>query len=594
MPKDNNGLIRIMPGLTTMPSAYEADGRWTGGDKVRFIGGQPEKIGGWEQWNNAGGELPHICRSALAWFDFNYNSWKAFGTTHRLWVYDQNKDRTNITPFVSTGTLANPFTTTNGQTAVTVDDNAHGLVVGQSVYFSGAAAVGGITINGEYQVTSVINPNKYTITHSSPATATAGPGGGAAVAYSYELAAGNVDTYSGGGWGLGTYGTGTWGTVRGSNTYLQFPRFWSLDKYGQYLVAQVSGGGLYMWQLNIANRAAVVPNSPPFGLFSFITSERIMVVLGAYGDFMRVDWNDDDDYTDWTPSVLNTANIRRLQEGSRLIAGARMTRQINVIWSDTALYVMQWTGGDEVYATSVVGRDCGLVGPAAFAVVDGQPYWMSAKGFMTYAGSVAEIPRAADVQSIFNDLSNMQRVKTSCFYNAEFNEVWWQYPSLNAAEPEKYVAVNLEDFSWTFGSMDRTCWMNANVTGLPEVYGVDSAGVIYQHETGTDADGAAMAWSITSGFFDIGDGNTGMNITGYIPDFKRQSGAIVIEFTSKDYPQDAAVLDTVTKTIAANQAIVDLRHHGRQSRLTLSQNMLGGDFRLGAHRLELAPSGARR
>lgn len=385
--------LPIASGVVLNQTDYEAQGRWIDTQWVRFVDGSPEKIGGFEQWNTPGDELTGICRSVLCWQDYSYNQWHAFGCVDRLVVFDQDKTKTNITPIAATGTLANPFSTTNASTTVNVADTGHGLVVGQYVTFSGASAVGGITISGEYQVSLVVDADNYRIVHSAAATSTAGPGGGASVTYSYELAPGDANVSTGGGWGIGRWGEGTWGSEHTSNTYLQLPRYWSLDQYGQYLLAMPSGGGLYQWSLNIANRATVVSNAPTTGLYMFVTSERIVVVLGADGDFMTMEWSDDDDNTVWTPADANTANIRKLQEGSRLMAGTRLAQGVNLVWSDTAVYLMQFTGTNIVYSTRVVGTNCGLVGPRAFIVVDGIAFWMAPTAFQMYAGQLGSIPR---------------------------------------------------------------------------------------------------------------------------------------------------------------------------------------------------------
>lgn len=594
MPPSRKIPLPMPPGIVLHQSEYEAQGRYIDCDKVRFVDGKPEKIGGWEQWNEPGDELDAVCRSIFCWQSFNYNHWHAFGTTGRLWVFDQDKARTNITPMVTTGTLANPFSTTDTLATVSVAHTAHGLVVDQYVNFSGAAAVGGITIDGEYQVTSVTDANTYVITHSSAATSTAGPGGGASVAYEYELAAGTEDVTTGGGWGLGTWGTGTWGEERASVTYQTFPRYWSLDKYGQYLIAMPSNGGLYEWQLNIANRAAIVTNAPTTGLYAFITSERIIVVLGADGDFMLMKWCDDDDNTIWTPAPDNTANIRRLQDGSRLVAGCRLLQGVNLVWSDTAAYLMQFLGTNEVYSTRVVGTHCGLVGPGAFCVVHGTAFWMSPRTFHMFSGSVEHVPNAHEVESIFETMSDSQRSKVSCHVNLEFREVWWVYSSANADEPDRYVAVNIEDWAWTIGTMDRTAFGTRILSGIDSVLGVDPTGVIYLHETGVDADGEAMAWNLRTAFMDLDSGNVSTEIDGYIPDFMRHEGDISLTWTSKEYPESTAETETVTKTIVEGQEIVDLRHYGRMVQFELAQEEIGGDFRLGLQRVEIGSSGRRR
>lgn len=595
MPEARKIALPISSGVSLNQTEYEAQGRWTDMDKVRFVGGQPEKIGGYEQWNDAGTDLTGVCRSIFCWQDFNYNIWAAFGTTARLWVYDQDKSRTNITPYISTGTLANPFTTTNASPIVSVAHTAHGLVVDQYVNFSGASAVGGITVSGEYTVTSVVDANTYTITHSSNATSSAGPGGGASVSYSYELAYGNTNSSTGGGWGLGTWGAGTWGTEHTSSTYLQFPRYWSFDKYGQYLLAMPTNGGLYQWSLNIANRAAAVTNAPTIGQFMFVTSERIVVVVGADGDMMLLKWSDDDDNTIWTPADANTANSRKLQEGSRLIAGARLAQGVNLVWSDTAIYLMQFTGTNTVYSTRVVGTQCGLIAPGAFAVVDGVAFWMTPTSFQMYAGQMSPLPRWEDVRPIFDNIDETQRFKITCHFNPEHRELWWTYPAAGSTEPDNYVMVNIDTWDWAIGTFSRTAFGLRSVLGKYQILGTDSSGVIYQHETGVDADGLALDWYIESGYFDLENGNSGLNIDGYIPDFSRQTGAIDVTISTKDLPEDTAMEDTVTKSIDTDTTISDMRSFGRQARIKLSQtDVVGGDFGLGAHRLEVTGTPTKR
>lgn len=587
--------LPISSGVVLNQTEYEAQGRWRDMDHVRFVDGQPEKIGGWSQWNTPGTELIGLCRSIHGWQDFSYNIWTAFGTSKRLYVYDQEKARTNITPAALSGTLANPFTTVNLSTSVNVAHTSHGLSVGQYVNFSGASAVGGITISGEYQVTVVVDADNYTIVHSAAATSSAGPGGGAAVAYVYELAPGNNSVSFGGGWGIGPWGSGTWSAFHSSSTYILLPRYWSFDNYGQYLLSMPSGGGLYQWTLNTANRAAVVTNAPTTGLYMFVTSERIVVVLGADSDLMLLKWCDDDDNTIWTPGDANTANIRRLQEGSRLMAGTRMAQGVNLVWTDTAVYLMQFTGTNTVYSTRAVGTNCGLIGPAAFVVVDGIAYWMTPTGFQMYGGQLSTLPRWEEIRPIFDAIDSVQRFKVHAHFNPSFREIWWVYPAVDQSEPDNYIMVNLDKWDWSVGTMSRTAVGVQSIVGEYTILATDSSGVIYEHEIGVDDDTAALDWYIESGYFDLDNGNEGLNIDGYIPDFSRQTGAIDVTFTSRDLPESSAVEDTVTMPVATTDDIVDVRSFGRMAKLKLSQtNTVGGDFGLGAHRIEVTGTPSKR
>lgn len=586
--------LSLAPGINITDTEYFAQGRYVACDHVRFVDGQPEKIGGWEQWNEDGDELPDVCRSALFWQDFSYNIWHAFGTAHRLWVFDTDKDRTNITPYVVTGaTLTDPFSTTDTSTTVNVADVAHGLVVGQYVYFDNATAVGGITIDGEYIVTLVVDADNYQIEHSSAATSTAGPGGGT-VDIDYELGPGGVTVTAGGGWGISTWGTGTWGSFHASTTYLQYPRYWSMDKYGQYLYVLPSGGTLYKWELNTANRAVAVTNAPATGLYMFITYQRIIVILGVGGDFMNMAWCDDDDPTDWTPSAINTANTRKLQEGSRMVAGARLSQDINLVWTDLSVYLMQYSGSNNVYATRSLGLHTGLVGPGAFVIAGGVAYWMAGNSFMYFNGSVQEVPSMPDIRGLFDDLSLEYRVNVTCFHNEFFNEIWWVYTSRNATENDKYAAMSLKDWTWVTGTIDRSVFRDITTNGVNTILGVDYSGVIHAHEVGKNADGAALPWSITTSYFDLQDGEVTVDIDGYIPDMKRQEGTIDVRFQSKEYPEDAADLHDETKQMAETDGIVDFRTSGRIIKLTLSQDEIDGDFAMGRQRIEAGVSGNRR
>lgn len=586
----------LPPGIVLSRTDYEAVGRYIACDKIRFKDGSPEKIGGWEQWNDPGDELPYTCRSMLCWQDFSYNQWHVFGTYHRLYVFNGAKTRTNITPIVDTGTLTDPFTTTSGSASVEVDFMGHGLIPGQSIFFENATAVGGITIDGWYEIDDVLDVDTFTITHTSAASSSAGPGG-STVDYEVELAPGRQTATTGGGWGIGTWGTGTWGTSRASTGgYVSYPRYWSLDNYGQYLYALPSGGTLYRWDANVATRAAAVANAPDTANYMFVTSERIPFLLGTDGDEMRIQWPDQDDNTNWTPGAANTANSRRLQTGSRLVAGARMSQRTNCIWSDLAFYLAQYTGNNSVYATPLVATNCGLVGPGAFAVVDGIPYWMSPTDFMMYAGgAVQPMPNSGDVNPIFKTLDATQAQKVVCFYNPDFREIWWHYPSEGVSEPDSYIIFSLEQQCWYNGTMGRSCAGVKTLSGRNTALMVSPTGVIYEHESGLDDDGDPLDWEITTGYFDVNDGNDSMNIDGYVPDMKRHEGDIMLTFESKEYPADTASLHSTTTTISPGDDIVDLRHFGRQCKFTLSQSdVLGGDFRLGAQRIEVGTSGTRR
>jgi hypothetical protein len=585
--------LPIPPGIVLNRTKVEAQGRWVNCNHIRWgQDGQPEKIKGWTQWADDGDIVGPGCRSVRAWQDYNFRIWHTFGTYRKLYVFNHRGTLNNITPLMSSGNLTDPFSTGSGNFSVTVDDVAHGVVAGQSVFFSGASATGGITIDGEYIVDEVLDADSYVIIHSSAASSAVT--GGGTVAYKYELAPGYLDLYYGGGWGIGRWGKGTWGTVRSNSSYTQLPRYWSLANYGQYLLALPSGGTLYEWENDTSTRAAAVSGAPTSGLYMFVTSERIVTILGADGEFMRIRTSDDDDYTTWTPASDNTCISRVLQKGNRMVAGASLSMQNNILWSDTHTYRMIWTGTNAVYATPDIA-EIGLIGPAAFCTNEGVAYWMSNDAFHLYNGAIEPIPNWQDIEDIFDDLSVRQRSKVACWYNPSKREVWWHYPSTDATENDKYVMVDLSTWAWAVGTMDRTAWFVLRTVGEQTVIATDSEGFIYEHEDGLDDLDDALDWSIEAGWIDLQSGNIGINVDGYIPDFERWTGNVFVTIKTRDLPEDFSVLDTQTFEMSPGTDIQDIRMHGRHVKLTLSQtDVRDGDFALGAHKLEIGTTGIPR
>src|SRR5882724_9319995 len=277
--------LAFRPGVVKDASSIGAKPYWTDSDRVRSVRGQPRKLGGNEK--NLSTTFTGICRGILPWLDNEGIARAALGTHLKFMVLDNNVF-TDVTPIETSGTLVNPFTTTNGSPIVNVAHNTHGRNIGDYVHFSGAAAVGGITVNGEYTVTAFVDSNNYTITHSANATSTAGPGGGAAVAYQYEIGVGNVDGTQGSGYGVGTYGTGTYGTAR-SGYILLPPRTWSIDQWSDWIVACPRDGKIFQFVNDVGSRGTIITQAPFPNLGIWVTAEQHLVAFGAAGNKMEVD-----------------------------------------------------------------------------------------------------------------------------------------------------------------------------------------------------------------------------------------------------------------------------------------------------------------
>jgi hypothetical protein len=588
--------IQIAPGVLKSQSDYASPGRYIDMDKVRFDEGLPEKIGGWEAtgWSTVTG----VPRSALAWRDNSSNFRLATGSALKVETLDNDGDElTDITPVRASGTLGtDPFTMTSGSAVISVASTGHTLEQGDYVIFENATAAGGITIDGEYTVLDVTDPDNFTITHSAAATSSTS-GGGSSVDYTYLISNGEVDTTAGGGWGVGPYGSGTYGTERTGGSYLQLAARWSFDTYGEDLLAMRNNQSvLYQLDVSAGGRLTAVANAPS-GTFVFVTPERVVIVLNAAGVPMAIQGSDDEDNTDWTPTITNKAFGRRLQVGSRLVAGSVLAQGINLIWSDTATYVMQFANNNTtVYATRLAskGDDFGLIGSGAFIAVGGVAYWMSSTDFNVYAGACRRMPNVDDIRDfVFDDIDLTQAEKIQCRYDPIHDEVWWHYPAADSMENNRYVAYSVAEGWWIVGSMDRSCFA-VQIDQESNIIGFDIDGDSFFHERGVDANGEALPWYLESGYSDIDTGNERMDVFACIPDFKRHSEDITLTLTSKDYPTDLADEEVYEETLTENIGILDVRMSGRQIKKRLAGSAIGSDFRLGRLRLEVNDAGGRR
>lgn len=583
--------LEIPPGILKVDSPNAGKGRFTDSDKIRFENGFAEKWAGWELFNNT--QLEGKTRGAAFWTNQYGNPNAAFGTTVRLYALTGTDTITDITPVRDSGTLgSNPFTTTNASAVVTVADTSHAASAGDYVTFDGATAVGGITIDGQYQITTIINPNSYTITHSAAATSSA-TGGGASVTYAYNIANGPESSTAGLGWGSGRWGEGTWGTERTDGLVLAL-RHWSLAPYGNDLLAVPSGGTLYLWQEATDPVAEKVTNAPAAIRAMFVTGERFIFLLGTATP-MTVQWPDRDDITDYTPSSSNTANSRVLQEGSVLVAGTALTDGVSLVWSDTATYLFQYTGSEFIYDSRMIAKNSGLIGPLAFTVAQGTAYWMSSSEFYMFNGSVVQVPRSDEIKGyVFRNLDQSYADKSWALYDETTNQVRFHYCSSGSTEPNRYVDVNLDGtYDWTVGTLDRTSGTQFE-EGVKSTLLVSSDGYIYQHGVGTDADGAAMEAYITYGLYAIANGDANVDIMGLIPDMTRQTGDITYELYTKERPNSSSNFDSKTLTLSETTEIEDARLEGRHFGMTIRSNVVGGDFRLGIPKLEIQQSGERR
>lgn len=664
--------IILRPGVNTQQTPLLNEASWSSSNLVRFFQGLLQKIGGWQRLISQ--SLTGVCRAMLAWADLSGNAYVAAGTNSRLQVvvagilYD-------ITPIASTVNVTPDYSTTSGSAIVEVVDAAHGASEGDGIIILNPISVGGIILQGDYTIVTVIDANTYTIEAADNATATVNNGGAAAEftttlaspdvqvtlddhgyaandiyivqvstivggitlfgeyvvgsvidadnfvidggsgagssssgfenggnsRIEYMIAAGLVSTGTADGYGIGGYGFGPYG-VGGASSTPDPLRQWSLDAWGQQLLASPSGGTLYYWDPDngtFQNPAAEITQAPDAMTGFFIAMPQQQVV--TYGatdpgtglpDPMLIRWCDVADYTVWTASSGNQAGSYRIPRGSKIISGMQGP-QYGILWTDLALWVQQYIQPPLIYGFNEIATGCSIISMRARCILGTDVIWCSQSGFFLYSnGGIRPLPCPVwDV--MFQNLLSFQADKIFLAGDTPFNEFFTFFPSLDGdGEIDSYLKCCTIDGSWDYGSLVRTAWIDQSVVGNP--LGVDAAGLIQQHETSNDADGEAIISSATSGWFKLNDGQLFIFVERMIPDFVLQGNATVeITVYAADYPEDTPVTYGPYSVTSSTEYII-IRSRSRLARVQISSTAdLGTFWRLGEMIYMATPSGRR-
>lgn len=525
---------------------------------------------------------------------------------------------------VVTQILINPIATTDGSTTITITDAGHGAKEGDFVVITGATATGGIdadTLNRKagFQITSVAT-NTYTITSPTAATSTVSAGGGNAAAFGYLIGIddglGTQSSDPALGWGVGGWSSGTWGTPRSeaeSDISLTNSN-WTLNLWGEDLIATVRGGGIYYWDTSgtVNNRAVLVsslsgalsvPSSALVSTVSFPDRHFIAGGAQAYAaggggdvDPMLVRWSNQEDFADFGPTSTNTAGDQRLQIGTKIIAMVP-SREETIISTDEAIYGMTFVGPPFIFSFRLLATNSGAAGLHTMMNVDGDVFWMGKRNFFVYNGVVKELPCSVQYY-VFDRMQTRYIDKTSVGHNKEFKEVTWFYVSNeNTAatnpEPDSYVTFNYAENAWSIGSMSRTVWSDSfGSRTVP--FAFDPDGKLYNHETGTSDDGSAMTSFIESSAGEIPNtGNSLYLVDKVIPDVTMTSNTTLSLFiNTRKYP-NATEVTKGPFDITNSTTKVSTRAKGRQMSLKLQSSGTLDDWSLGTFRINAREDGLR-
>lgn len=609
-------------GVNRENTRYTSENGYYVSDKVRFRQGTPEKIGGWQRISST--IFQGVCRSLWNWVTLGGQNLLSVGTNLKYYI-ESGGAYNDITPLRKTpATLGNnPFATVSGSTTVTVTDATGGYVNGDFVTFSGATAVAGLTLNGEYQLSTIgASTTTYEITAASAANATT-TGGGAAVVAAYQVNVGTAFAIPLVGWGAGAWGSGTWGIGSASTNQM---RIWSQANFGEDLIFAPNGGQIYIWKANTSLTTRGVLISSLLGANSVPTVQNFILISDSsrftfafgcndYGSAEQnptlIRWSDQEDYLEWFPSATNQAGSLQLSHGSKIVT-ALQSRQEILVWTDSSLYSMQYQGPPAVWGAQLLADNISIAGPNACAIASGVTYWMGIDKFYKYDGRTQTL-RCDLRQYIFQDINLEQAAQIFASTNEGFNEVWFFYCSANSFTIDKYVTYNYAEDVWAYGTMARTAWLDSALRQHP-MAATYSYNIVF-HEQGNDDNETGTTLPINAVIetteFDIDDGDHFGFVWRIVPDITfRGSDTASPQVTMTLIPMqnsgsgynspislggnsDATIVRTATVPIEQFTGQVYVRVRGRQMIMKVESNQLGCAWQLGSPRIDIKQDGRR-
>ena len=644
---------RFKPGIDKQNTESGAENRWINSDNVRFRYGLPEKVGGWSSLVTD--TIVGVARAQHAFVDIAGNRYVAIGTDKFLLLYFEGQ-LYDITPLKTTLTSAT-IATTNASPTCTITKSGHGLSVGDIVQLDSVTLPSGTGFSASdfedknFQVITVPTTSTFTITQSSNASATVSTGGSLSI-QPYEPVGPRAQSY-GYGWGIAGGGSGNWGEAAAATDVTLEPGLWSLDNFGQVLVATVLNGKTFTWNAGastpLETRASTTTSG--FATGSNPTATRVSLIspttrhLLHFGtettigdnttqDDMFIRFSDQEDINTYTPSATNTAGTLRLQDGTKII-GALKAKEVILVWTDNALYTMKFIGAPFTFQLEQVGTNCGLIGQNAVVEIDGAAFWLSPKGFFLYDGTVKTIPCTVE-DFVFDDFDTTKGQQVAAGLNNLYTEITWYYPSSSSEYNDKYVIFNYGESTgipggvWYTGTEARTSWIDSNVYPnpfatkydstadgtFPVIVGQDGLGqtTYFEHEVGTDQVNPNGTTTTVTSFIESFDIDleqrqrdargraSGPKVAGeiflamrrFVPDFKTLQGNAKVSLDVKRYPQQTSTQTALSPfTITSSTDKKDTRARGRFVSVKIENDAASESWRFGTLRLDVQPDGRR-
>ena len=642
--------LNFKPGFNKMVTDSGGESQWVDGDFVRFRYGLPEKIGGWNQLSISGNTLPGAARAQHTWTSLAGEKYAAIGTSQGLFLY-YGEAFYDITP-LDTAITGADFDATSGSPTVTVNKTAHGLLDGRYVTFSSVTVPTGSGYatsdfeNNTFEISNV-TANTFEITMPTNSAGTTSGTGSAAID-PYVIVGPTFQT-AGYGWGTSSWSDETWGTERSVGGVTLDPGFWSLDNFGQILVATIHNGKTFTWDAGASsprgNRATIMTGAPTASRLTQVSDrDRHVFHFGtettigdtSTQDPMFIRFSNQEDFNTYQPTATNTAGTFRLDKGN-VIVGAVSGKDYTLVLTDSSAYVIQYVGPPFTFSVKQVGTNCGLIGQHALSYSNGIVFWMSGEGgFFAYDGTVKAIPCSVEdfVFTTSGDNLGINYNAGQIIYsehNSLYNEINWFYAKSGSDQIDRCVTYNFAEQCWTTSSLARSSYADQGVFDVPyatqynstatpnfSIQGITAkygASTYYAHEVGTDQVNSSGTTSIDafikSGDFDIsssksalgqatgvadlrGDGEYIMSMKRFIPDFKVLTGNSKVTLLLNDYPSDTASSSPLGPfTITSTTDKVDTRARGRLLAIKIENDAVGETWRYGTLRVDIKPDGRR-